>query len=355
MRRAAWGLVAVVAACSSPPPPPPTELVACAGDDGCPVGQRCTPAGICAVCGDGVARHGEPCDDGNPSDADDCLTDCTRAACGDGIVRSAPADPADREACDDGNTASADGCRADCGSDERCGNGIVDDHLPRNRSNNPGLCHEPTLTDTGCAEVCDDGNQVSADGCSANCLSEEVCGNGVRDPRGNGGNSPGEVCDDGNNDDCDACPSDCLSDGCWCGDGVVNPGEQCDEGRVETALCNFDPDNVGNPANCLLPLCGDGHRNALAGEQCDDGNAIVTDDCVACQPSRCGDGAIDLTAPGIEQCDDGNLTDTDNCTAACRVATCGDGVVDAAPPRLEACDDGNANDTDGCRNDCTPG
>src|SRR5215813_7920316 len=75
--------------------------------------------------------------------------------CGDGKI-----DPG--EVCDDGNNADGDGCSADCMSDETCGNGIID-------------------KDRG--ETCDDGNGKSGDGCSANCQSNELCGNGIVDPQ----------------------------------------------------------------------------------------------------------------------------------------------------------------------------
>jgi cysteine-rich repeat protein len=76
-------------------------------------------------------------------------------------------------------------------------------------------------------EVCDDGNNLSGDGCAAGCLEVEkpwecpqvglcqlYCGNGVfdgSDPRINlVGPSKNEKCDDGNNADGDGCSSWCL-------------------------------------------------------------------------------------------------------------------------------------------------
>ena len=70
-----------------------------------------------------------------------------------------------------------------------CGNGRVD------------IADPTDPTDTG--EVCDDGNQVSGDGCSADCLSTETCGNGIVDVAAH------EQCDDGNLDDHDGCDSSC--------------------------------------------------------------------------------------------------------------------------------------------------
>jgi cysteine-rich repeat protein len=55
-------------------------------------------------------------------------------------------------------------------------------------------------------EVCDDGNTASADGCSATCLSLEVCGNGIVDP------AIGEQCDDGNKLSHDGCSSGCTAE-----------------------------------------------------------------------------------------------------------------------------------------------
>lgn len=64
--------------------------------------------------------------------------------CGDGVLEKG-------EVCDDGNILDGDGCSADCKSEEVCGNGIID-------------------WETG--ERCDDGNRVSGDGCSADCKLE---------------------------------------------------------------------------------------------------------------------------------------------------------------------------------------
>jgi cysteine-rich repeat protein len=56
-----------------------------------------------------------------------------------------------------------------------------------------GVCREVVCGDGVIVgpEVCDDGNQRPADGCSADCLSTETCGNGIRD------GAVDEECDDG--------------------------------------------------------------------------------------------------------------------------------------------------------------
>lgn len=71
---------------------------------------------------------------------------CLRSICGDGKLGP-------REACDDGNTVGGDKCSADCLSEEGCGNGQLD---------------------VLAGEACDDGNLVSHDGCSSGCTDESV-------------------------------------------------------------------------------------------------------------------------------------------------------------------------------------
>lgn len=71
---------------------------------------------------------------------------CLTAGCGNGRR-----DPG--ELCEDGNINAGDGCSANCLSDERCGNGEVD------------VVNE---------ETCDDSNQRSNDGCSSTCGSEQL-------------------------------------------------------------------------------------------------------------------------------------------------------------------------------------
>jgi cysteine-rich repeat protein len=58
-------------------------------------------------------------------------------------------------------------------------------------------------------EACDDKNKVNGDGCSADCMSTEVCGNGIADLKNVSTQLP-EACDDGTKiygDTCNACTS----------------------------------------------------------------------------------------------------------------------------------------------------
>ncbi len=80
-------------------------------------------------CGDGFAEApAEECDDGNVSNRDACLNNCTNAYCGDGFRNLA-------EACDDGNLVQSDGCSNEC---------ALPDAPPQPRIN-------PSTKQSGCA------------------------------------------------------------------------------------------------------------------------------------------------------------------------------------------------------------
>jgi cysteine-rich repeat protein len=98
-----------------------------------------------AQCGDGQVFAGlEECDDGNDSNADQCLDNCQDARCGDGYLQIG-------EACDSANDPA---CSSSC-TPGRCGDGVVERGV----------------------EACDDGNNVNGDGCDNDC-NTVVCGDG---------------------------------------------------------------------------------------------------------------------------------------------------------------------------------
>lgn len=267
--------------------------------------------------------------------------------CGDGITSS-------DEVCDDGNARDGDGCSADCRSNETCGNNTTD-----------------TVDPTNPKEMCDDGNTVDGDGCSSDCrLESKVCGNGILDV---------EI-----EEDCDSRGVD--SPGCnknckftKCGDGYTNMAamEQCDSSGMITAMCD-------GPL-CTIPVCGDNFHNSAAGEECDtggdakacngNGNGDTNNDSKSnCHVPQCGDGYTNpkFTPPGAmalpEQCDtagnsqtcngDDNNNDTNQGLGDCAKPKCGDGYNNPSflPPgsaaTLEQCDTGgnsqtcNGNDND---------
>ena len=111
-------------------------------------------------------------------------------------------------------------------------------------------------------EVCDDGNGVSNDGCSATCRLEQGF-------------------------TCYALPSICVS---RCGDGVVATNEKCDDGNTSNA--------DGCSAACRIEI---GFRCAGSPSDCD-------------PIPVCGNFYVE----GDEQCDDGNTTDFDGCSGLCK-------------------------------------
>lgn len=219
--------------------------------------------------------------------------------CGDGAVDAG-------EACDDGNNLSNDGCDRDCtASAGSCGNGAIDGAFS--------------------IEECDDGNNADGDGCSALC-DLELCGNGDLNLGWD------EICDDGG--ESAACDDDCTL--AVCGDEEVNAtvGEECDEGLAnDSTVPDACGDGSGLRGACQLPFCGDAVTDS--GEECDDAGESVPCD-TNCTDASCGDG--DLNATRGETCDDGNADDDDSCPSAnpdgdltasghCITATCGDGFV----------------------------
>jgi cysteine-rich repeat protein len=148
-----WLLVlATLAGCIDP------SLVLCADGRACPRGTVCAPVPYGCVPPEQMAA----CE--GSLDAEACMADpqpcatstlpegvchlgvCVPAGCGNAVC-----EPARGELCDDGNTLSGDGCSADCSSREVCGDGYADARA---------------------GEDCDDGNFVGRDGCTAACTRE---------------------------------------------------------------------------------------------------------------------------------------------------------------------------------------
>jgi cysteine-rich repeat protein len=127
------------------------------------------------------------------------------------------------EQCDDGNINSLDGCDSTCLAERPvCGDGMtISNSLSFDWNSEP-----PTLIPGVIfSEPCDDGNNITGDGCDAECAIEAgwscfvpalpignlksicstLCGNGQVDTRG----AVVEECDDRNRDDGDGCSSGC--------------------------------------------------------------------------------------------------------------------------------------------------
>lgn len=171
----------------------------CADGSICPIDRVCVPGGGCAPADLAAACAGR-------ADGASCTTAvgsgvcdggvCVEALCGDGYVTG-------REACDDGNTIDHDGCSSDCSSSELCGNGIVDVDLGEN-------------CDCGAAEL--------AEGCVA--LNSDT---------------PGATC-----------KSNCILQ---CGDGEVNAVEDCDTSPSPGGCVEFGFDR--GPLTCSSSCAND--------------------------------------------------------------------------------------------------
>ncbi|MDH5720563.1 MAG: DUF4215 domain-containing protein [Spirochaetia bacterium] len=304
-----------------------------------------------SACGDGYSNEaaGETCDDGNLDDNDGCSSVCQTEYCGDNIAQTG-------EICDDGNESNNDACLNSC-IEGSCGDGFIYDGVETCDDNN-SVTEKCTYGSTGCTvcdascqsiagatsycgdtvidtvngEKCDDGNAVSGDGCSDNCLIEGICGNGMveayEDCDTEGIQTEfceidckapvcgdtffnalaGEECDNGvlNSDTLpNSCRTNCRLP--YCGDSVADTGEECDGGGIDTNSCDY---------NCTFAVCGDFHLNLAAGEDCDTGGAdSYLCDAALCLAPACGDGTLSILSG--EQCDDGNLTSGDGCSDAC--------------------------------------
>lgn len=184
--------------------------------------------------------------------------------------------------------------------DAQDGSGIVNAVINNNVALDcSALCGNNVL-DTAVGEQCDDGNQMSGDGCDENCLGPEE----------------GFTCPENMAGACEPI----------CGDTLVVGDEECDDG------------NLSNNDSCL---------NDCTAAAC--GDTFLCTDVATCSTGPEG---------GTEECDDGNTADNDACLGSCAIAICGDNVVctDEATcttgPEggVEECDEGMPTTT--CTADC---
>jgi cysteine-rich repeat protein len=232
------------------------------GAGGAPAGGA---GGAMAVCGNGEVEPGEECDDQNTTAKAGCDTFCLIeagyvcsgqpsvcvATCGTGQLDSG-------EECDDGNLTAGDGCGDNCQIEGGWKCSQPDGDMDKS------LC-EPVCGDGQILgkEVCDDGDNEDTNGCKANCLAvnggwicndvtggpdscDTICGDGI---------VVADECEDGNPVPTggDGCSAECLVEH-QCGNGIVEPTEACDGGTGCADNCTLvDPESVCAKALLIEP------------------------------------------------------------------------------------------------------
>lgn len=281
------------------------------------------------------------------------------SSCGDGILQPS-------EGCDDGGSFPGDGCSEGCliENGNRCnafspgatGSASCAGGACNGSAGPPGICTEADACGNAVVdsdEGCDDGNDVSGDGCNAQCLIEEGfdCNDG---PVGLVGSA--------------SCAFECDAGTCQgsdtCGDGTVDAREGCDtsgDSVTCTADCKVKSGNACGPllssacdsglcasfgpdaGNCVDTGCGNGVVES--GEGCDEGADNGTADsfcdgsCLINDGGTCGTTSGALT--GAASCASGSCYTNAGAPGACLpgvapASGCGDGILEIG----EGCDDG---------------
>jgi cysteine-rich repeat protein len=191
--------------------------------------SSCEDPGLCVNCGDGCLQYGEDCDDGDTENGDGCDEKCGEEACykctvPQSITRTV------QPFCF-GPTV--------CFFDEKC-----------------GYCGDGV---TGPGEECDDGDTVSSDCCTADCLATQPGTDCADDTFCDGA----ETCDgSGNCLDAESGP-DCSGLDSECAEGVCDPkADACvaDTGAKDGQACEAAGScTVGGSGECADGECvGDG-------------------------------------------------------------------------------------------------
>jgi cysteine-rich repeat protein len=253
----------------------------CVDATGCSDGDYCNGDELCDaakhVCeGKGPPRNGhERCGENRYCQNGQCVDAAVR--CGDGFVFEGV------EECDDGDDVSQDGCENDCKftcrTDDEC------------EARNP--CLGGTRCDRRDTHTCilgtplpDNSSCGTGLACRAGTCTSLACGNGRVDGT--------EECDDGNPQPGDGCENDCKftckaddpTRNCALGDTCAGTSS-CDASTHRCTTATPRPDgsgcggsNVCRGGVCINPtLCGNGTVDAAAGEDCDDQNTVQDDGC----------------------------------------------------------------------------
>ncbi len=270
----------------------------------------CAAPGEANCCGNGVVNPGEQCDDGGHVDGGGCSAVCLNegsgavgAVCGDGVVDHVV--ETGGEDCDDGNNKNGDGCSSQClfegsapfgNTFAVCGNGVVEngEDCDGGVGCSAKCLHEGTPV---CALVCSNNNQTCAT--NLDCTAPATCGPAKTPCCGNGGvPENGEDCDDGNGVSADGCSSQCLKEGAsilydsptYCGDGKVQLGEECDAAAGQTlAIGGFAAAQISSNVYKEVPVNG-GYAISTITATADNvtGTAALQIDCSCQTDQACG-------------------------------------------------------------------
>ncbi|CAD8214267.1 unnamed protein product [Paramecium octaurelia] len=202
-----------------------------------------------------------------------------------------------------------------------------------------------------CLQKCPIYCQICSQGACLSCnagYNLDIIGNSCTPVCGDNLITVEEYCDDGNNlsyDGCSLCQFQCQDE---CLDCQYGKCKKCQDNfflEVPKSRCNdrkscnekdglyYDDQN-----NECLTKCGDSIKAGT--EQCDDGNEILYDGCFQCLIS-CDKFCAVCQLKGCEQCQTGYKKIDQQC-----ILDCGDGLIIGN----EECDDGNSLKNDGCTN-----
>ena len=168
--------------------------------------------------------------------------------CGDGYLNTYSG-----EQCDDGNLVNGDGCSSQCLIEGFCGNGVKEGSEQCDDGKHCSDRETRCVSESMCVKFKDSSCVPrDQDGCSSRCMTDFVCGNGIKEGL--------EQCDDGNINSGDGCSSLCVSEaicpvGSNCCEGDARP-TNLNSNRLHCGVCDNECDvgKVCVNGGCTVPV-----------------------------------------------------------------------------------------------------